>query len=251
MARAVPSESSADRSASPPPQARPASPPPPPPPAVRPGQQPPPGLPRLEGPASSESSELVSESHAFRLSSPPPARPGPAVSGQKIAEGIPKLSSQPPPPPPPASESSPRSRSPSGCAVAVRLPCQPQAARLPIATVPVPGPWIRLDCSCRFARASLALEPGPGSDIGVMIFRLSAQLCSSCAAETRRERCAAAVTREALDAVPCARRRAQGHDFQTLKLCCRDKKKGFRRARSRAHRLAYLANALPLHAPLH
>ena len=68
---------------------------------------------------------------------------------------------------------------------------QPQAARLPIATVPAPGPWIRLDCSCRlgFARASLALEPGRGSDIGVMIFRLSAglKLCPSCAAVTRRE----------------------------------------------------------------
>ena len=95
------------------PQTSPASPLPPPTPAVpsRPGRQPPPRLLSLAGPVSSELSELVSESHAFRLSSSPPARPGPAASGQRIAEGIPKLSSQPPPPP--ASESSPRPPSPS------------------------------------------------------------------------------------------------------------------------------------------
>ena len=42
----------------------------------------------------------------------------------------------------------------------------------------MPVPWIRLspDCSCRFARVSLALEPDRGSDIKVMIFRLSAGL---------------------------------------------------------------------------
>ena len=61
-----------------------------------------------------------------------------------------------------------------------------QAARA-IAMMPVtqPVPRIRPGCSCLFARASLALEPDSGSNIGsrVMIFRLSAgpgraQLCS-------------------------------------------------------------------------